>query len=119
MVFNQLTGGLVAMLAVSLVHLVEEIQTGFRVKFPFGEMPRPIFIGINVLLYSYYMVVILLASIYHPLAAPLARPLALVMALNGLGHLGIMAFRRAYFPGGWTAPLLLLVAGAVFVNLSI
>jgi hypothetical protein len=119
MVFNQLTGGLVALMAVTLVHLVEEVQTGFRIKFPLGEMPRPVFLGLNMLLYSYYAVVILLASTYHPLAVPLTWPLAIAMTLNGLGHLGIMAFRRAYFPGGWTAPLLILVAGAVLVNLSI
>ena len=118
MVFNRLTAALVALLAVTLLHLAEEVQTGFRVKFPLGEMPRPVFIGLNLLLYGYAAVVVLLASLYHPLADPLAWPLAVLLAGNGLAHLGIMAARRAYFPGGWTAPLLLLVAGAVIFHLS-
>jgi hypothetical protein len=29
------------------------------------------------------------------------------MSVNALGHLGIMLVRRGYFPGGWSAPILL------------
>ena len=118
MVFNRLTGALIALLAVTLLHFAEEAQTGFRVRYPLGEMPRPVFIGLNLLLYSFFAVVVILASLYQPLAAPLAWPLAVLMVGNGLTHLGIMAARRAYFPGGWTAPLLLLVASALVFHLS-
>ena len=39
------------------------------------------------------------------------------MLLNGLGHIGNMAVRRRYLPGGFTALLLLPAAGVLIVQL--
>ena len=88
-----------------LVHLLEEILTGFRHKFPLGEMPVPVFLGINLLLYGYAGVMIKLLSVENPGGELMAWIFASGMLLNGLGHLGYMIWLRRYFPGGVTAVL--------------
>jgi hypothetical protein len=37
--------------------------------------------------------------------------------LNGLGHIGMMAFKRSYFPGGISAFLLVVMAIFLIDNL--
>jgi len=96
-----------------LAHLFEEVHTGFRKNFPIGEMPKPVFVGINLTLYTFCFVTLLLAWLGHPLAIPLGWVFALIMLVNGVGHIGIMAYRRAYFPGGITA--FLLVASSIYL----
>lgn len=107
---NDLVIGVVLLLVVLLAHLLEEVRTGFRRRFPLGEMPRSLFVAINVVLYLYIGVTLLLALAGRQAAVPLAWGFALAMAANGLGHMGIMVWRRQYFPGGVTAFPLLVAA---------
>jgi Trk-type K+ transport system membrane component len=51
------------------------------------------------------------------LATPFAWIFATAMALNGLGHVGIMVVRRRHFPGGWTAFLLLALSAVLILRL--
>jgi hypothetical protein len=39
------------------------------------------------------------------------------MFLNGVGHVSMMVMRRRYFPGGATAPLLLVISGYLILRL--
>lgn len=89
------------------MHLVEEVKTGFRKKTLLGEMPRPLFVGLNILLYTYCVTTLFLSVRGHASAIPLTWIFAIAMLLNGAGHIGIMVVRRSYFPGGITAFLLL------------
>jgi hypothetical protein len=82
------------------MHLVEEVQHGFRQKFPLGEMPKPIFIGINIILYAFCFATFLLSIRSSSLAIPFTWILAIAMLMNGAGHIGIMSVRRRYFHGG-------------------
>jgi hypothetical protein len=91
-----------------VIHLVEEIRTGFCQQFPLGEMPKAVFIGINVLIYLYAIIMIGLNLLDHTAALIMAWLFSLAMLLNALGHLGIMLVRRKYFPGGYSAVFLLL-----------
>lgn len=75
--------------------LAEEAATGFRRRFPLGPMSRARFVGINVLLYSYCVVTWMLLKQGQPAGRPLACTMALGMAGNGAGHLGIMLQRRS------------------------
>jgi hypothetical protein len=100
-------------------HLVEEVATGFRRRFPLGEMPVSIFVGINMLVYAYSIATFILARRDAPLAVPLAWVWSLAMLLNGAGHTGFMLARRRYFPGGVTAPLLILAACNLIVHLAV
>jgi hypothetical protein len=115
---SRLSLALVVLVGCLVLHLVEEIATGFRRRFPLGEMPRPIFIGVNAVLYSYAAVMIGLSLAAPPVSVAMAWPFAAAMALNGVGHLGIMLVRRAYFPGGGTALPLLAAATYVLVVLG-
>ena len=89
------------------MHLVEEVKTGFRKKMLIGEMPKPLFIGLNILLYAFCFTTLFLSVRGHALAVLLTWIFAIAMLLNGAGHIGIMIVRRSYFPGGLTAFLLL------------
>lgn len=101
---------LIVLVATLVLHLVEEVTTGFRVRFPLGEMPRSLFVLINVAIYAYALVMIVLAARGNPLAVSMAWPFALMMLVNGLGHLIIMGIRREYFPGGITAVALIVAS---------
>jgi Mg/Co/Ni transporter MgtE len=90
-----------------LLHLLEEIRQGFRVRFPLGEMPRGLFVGINLAIYAYAGLMLFWSFNGDPRAHALAWIFAVAMGINAVGHLGIMLIRRAYFPGGWSALLLL------------
>jgi hypothetical protein len=89
------------------LHLVEEVKTGFRKRFPLGEVPLPVFVGLNVLIYAGALLSALLCFAGHPAGLTLAWMYGVAMLVNGVGHIGIMLFRRTYFPGGFTAFVLL------------
>lgn len=102
------TTGIILSLVVALIlHLVEEVTTGFRKRFPLGDLSIPIFVAINVAFYAFCFVTLVLSAREGELATPFAWVFAVTMVLNGLGHVGMMALRRQYFPGGLTAVLLL------------
>jgi hypothetical protein len=101
---------LIAMLA---LHLVEEVKAGFREKFPPGEMPRWLFMAINGVIYTFCFTTLFLSLHGHALAIPFAWVFAITMLLNGVGHLGFMLLKREYFPGGLTAPGLIVVSSAL------
>ena len=114
------TALILLLIATLLIHLAEEIKTGFRKRLPVGvgEMPLPLFVGINVVIYAFCFTTLALSARGNELAVPLAWILAVAMLLNGLGHVGIMVVRRRYFPGGVTAFLLLLVSGYLILHLK-
>jgi hypothetical protein len=107
-----------ALIVVQIVHLIEEIKTGFRVQFPLGEMPVPVFIGVNALFYLASFITLYLMATNNPSAAGWARVIGWVLVANGVLHLLIMAVRGAYFPGGWTALPVLLLAAWLLVRLG-
>jgi hypothetical protein len=110
-----MTTAILLLIVVLILHLAEEVRTGFREQFITGAMPRPVLIGINVVLYTFCFATLLLAARGATIAVPMAWIFAAAMTLNGIGHLGIMVLKRRYFPGGLTAPLLLL-ASAYLAN---
>ena len=112
-----LTLALILLLVSLILHLVEEIIFGFRKQFPLGEMPRSVFIGINVIIYLFAIVMIWLSYSGHPSSITMAWLFSIAMIVNGLGHLGIMILRKGYFPGGITAIFLIAVSLNVFYRL--
>jgi hypothetical protein len=106
---NAFTVNLVLLVLCLVLHLVEEVLTGFRRKLPIGEMSLPVFIGINLLIYIF--IAIMLAAHYLGLSASiiLVWIFAIGMLINGAGHIFWMLHKRRYFPGGFTAiPLVFL-----------
>jgi hypothetical protein len=114
---DRISGAILVSIIVLVAHLAEEIKTGFRKRYPLGEMPRELFIGINVLIYAYGFATLFLSLRDAALAVPLTWLWAVATLLNGLGHVGIVVIKREYFPGGLTAPVLALVAGYLIVLL--
>jgi hypothetical protein len=113
----RLSTAILLLIVALVVHLVEEVRTGFRKKLPVGEMPLPVFVGLNVLIYGFCFVTLLLSLRNSTWAAPLAWVFAIAMVLNGLGHIGMMVIKKAYFPGGITAFLLLPLSAYLIVLL--
>jgi cellulose synthase/poly-beta-1,6-N-acetylglucosamine synthase-like glycosyltransferase len=99
------------LIVVLVVHLREEVRTGFRHKLPFGVMPRSLFIGINLLLYIFCLAMFVLSFVNNKVAVPMAWAFSIAMLLNGAGHIAMMLYTRRYFPGGITAFLLLAASG--------
>lgn len=114
---DSMTGTILLLIAILLLHLGEEVKTGFREKFPLGEMPRPLFVGLNIIVYTFCFATLFLSARGHELAIPLAWILALAMLGNGVVHIGMMALRRKYFPGGATAFMLVPVSGYLVLQL--
>jgi hypothetical protein len=113
----RVTGGIIVLTLLLVVHLVEEVRGDFRRRLPLGEMPLVLFVVINVLVYAFCAVMIWLALHENPAAIPMAWAFAIAMLVNGTGHLAIMVVRRAYFPGGITAPGILAVSVYVIAQL--
>jgi hypothetical protein len=107
-----------ALILMQVAHFIEEIKTGFRVQFPLGEIPVPVFIGVNTLFYLASIFTIYRLATHHPAAYSWARVIGWIMVANGALHLLIMAVRGAYFPGGWTALPVLVLAAWLLVRLG-
>jgi hypothetical protein len=112
---DQVSLTVLTLILILVAHLVEEVRTGFRKHFPLGEMPIAVFVGINALVYAYCFGTLMLSLRGDPQARSLAWIFGLAMLINGGAHLGMMFFRQKYFPGGLTAPLLLVVGGYLMV----
>jgi hypothetical protein len=114
---DRITSAILLLIAALVVHLVEEVKTGFRKKLPIGEMPRLLFIGINVVVYAFCFTTLLLSAHGNELTIPFAWVFAIAMLMNGIGHIGIMLVRRKYFPGSLTAFILLPVSAYLIIQL--
>jgi hypothetical protein len=114
---DALASTVLALIAVLIAHLIEEVATGFRRALPVGEMPRPLFVGLNILICTYCFATPAAAVRGSPVAVPMDWVLAIGMLLNSLGHLTIIVVRRRYFPGGFTAGFLQLASGLVIIAL--
>jgi hypothetical protein len=84
-------------------HLYEEVHTGFRRAFPLGEIPEPLFVSANLVAFVFALVTVCLCQAETTVGFTLAWVYGIIMLLNGCLHIGIMALRRKYFPGGATA----------------
>ena len=114
---ESITSIILLLIAVLVVHLTEEIRTGFREKFPLGEMPKPLFIGINIVVYAFCFTTLFLSARGNELAIRFVWILAVAMLMNGVVHIGIMVVRKRYFPGGLTAFILLPVSVCLIIQL--
>ncbi len=114
---ERITYTILLLITILLMHLGEEVKTGFRKRFPLGEMPKPLFIGGNVIVYAFCLTTVCLSVRGNESAIPLAWIFAVAMLANGVIHVGIMALRREYFPGGLTAFLLLPVSAYLIIQL--
>ena len=107
---SSLAFSLILLIVVLIVHHIEEVKTDFRKRNPIGEVTQHLFIGINILIYLYCTVMLVLSFTSNPIAASMAWVFAIAMLLNGIGHTVMMIFRKKYFPGGVTGVILIPAA---------
>lgn len=100
-----------------IIHLIEEVRTGFRERFPLFRFPRLLFVLANVVLYLFCGVTLYLSIAGDPLSVVFASVFAVGMLLNGVVHIVIMLIRRQYFPGGITALPLIVVSILLILSL--
>ncbi len=109
---------IILVIALQALHLLEETKTGFRRRFPLGQMPLPLFLGINMVIYSFCFANLALSLTGNHLADWLAWPLAVGTLANGLGHIAVMLLTWRYFPGGMTALPLAAVSASLVATLA-
>lgn len=89
------------------LHTFEKVVSGAYERLPAIAITPEFYvlIGLAIIL----LMAALIPSVGHgrPWAIRLARIIALIEILNGAAHLGMAAIEWSYFPGAWTAPLVL------------
>jgi len=106
---NDLSWSILLLVAVLLLQQLEEVRTGLR------WLTKPVFVGMNLALYTVGGLALVLAMQHQALGFPLAWLFAGLLALNAFSRLGIMIAQKAYYPGGLTAfPLMALTWNLVF-----
>jgi hypothetical protein len=115
---NAICVGVLILIGAHVLHLAEEVLTGFRQKYPLGAMSKSVFVSGNALVFVYALAIAYLSEGGTPIAVPLAWVYGIGMLLNGLLHLGMMVFKRAYFPGGITASVVLPAATSLIYQLA-
>lgn len=101
---------IIILIVVQGLHLYEEVKRDFRRKLPVGEMPKGVFVAANILVFAFAIVTLCMAQAEMTAGFVMAWIFGIGMLLNGCVHIGMMIFKRGYFPGGVTAPLVLLAA---------
>ena len=104
--------------AVQALHLYEEVRTGFRRQFPLGEIPKSVFVSVNVIGFAFAFVTAFLCFVEVSVSVIAAWMYAIIMLLNGFLHMGMIMVKKAYFPGGITACLILPAALNLIYQLS-
>lgn len=102
-----------ALVVAQFLHGFEDFAAGFHSTFPLYSLAREFFVllhlGLLLLLAS------LIPSVAHGRrwALGVAKLFAIVEIVNGVGHLMISLIVWSYYPGAFTAPLLLIFGAAL------
>jgi hypothetical protein len=108
---SQISVGIIFLIVVQAIHLYEEVRKDFRRVVPLGEIPKSVFILLNVAAFAFAVVTLCLCQAENAVGFVLAWIYGIAMVINGCIHIGMMIYKRGYFPGGVTAPLVLVAAG--------
>ncbi len=102
-----------------LVHAFEEYVAGFLGRFPLISVATEFFVLFHLALLL--LLAALIPSVAHGRrwALRLAKLWAIVEILNGASHMMIALIEWGYYPGVWTAPLLLIFGAALGRSLRI
>ena len=101
---------IIILIVVQGIHLYEEVKQDFRRRLPIGEMPKRVFVVANILVFAFAILTLCLAQAEMKAGFVMAWIFGIGMLLNGCVHIGMMIYKRGYFPGGMTAPLVLMAA---------
>lgn len=107
---SQIGVAIIFLIFVQAIHLYEEVRKDFRRLVPLGEIPKSVFIYLNVAAFAFAIVTLCLCQAENAVGFVLAWIYGIAMVINGCIHVGMMINKRGYFPGGVTAPLVLVAA---------
>jgi hypothetical protein len=99
------------------IHTFEDYVTGYQELSPLSSVPPEFFVLFHI------AILILLAAATPSVSAGrrwalrLAKAWAILEILNGTSHIMISVIVWAYYPGFWTAPLLVLFGSALGLSL--
>lgn len=101
-----------ALVVAQFLHAFEDYVAGYHERFPLFSLAPEFFVSLNLALFL--LLTAMIPSVAHGRvwALKLAKFWAIVQILSGAGHLMIALVEWGYYPGMWTAPLL-LIFGAV------
>lgn len=96
-----------------LVHAFEEYAADFLGRYPLFSLATEFFVLLHLALLL--LLAALIPSVAHGRrwALRLAKLWAIVEILNGANHMMIALIEWDYYPGLWTAPLLLIFGAAL------
>lgn len=102
-----------ALVVAHFLHGFEDLVAGFHSTFPLYSLAREFFVLLHLGLFL--LLASLIPSVAHGRrwALGLAKLFAIVEIVNGVGHLMISLIEWGYYPGSFTAPLLLIFGAAL------
>jgi predicted anti-sigma-YlaC factor YlaD len=95
------------------LHSLEDYVAGFHDAYPLYSLAPEFFVTLHLALLL--LLAALIPSVGHGRrwALGVAKFWAVVEILNGAGHIMIALIEWSYYPGVWTAPLLLVFGAAL------
>ena len=115
---NTLSIVILILVVLLIIQVIEEARKGFCEKWPLGELSNRTFLLISAGIIAYGGITLALAILSYPTAVVLAWILAILMMANGVWLLTQMVVTSGYFPGGYSASLVLLGAISLMVVLA-
>lgn len=102
-----------ALILARFLHSFEELVSGYYQRLPGLSISAEYFVLLSLALVL--LLAALIPSVAHgrPWALRLARVWAIVEIVSGTGNLMIGLIEWSYYPGLWTAPLLLVFGAAL------
>ncbi len=113
---HQLTAGrhlYPALVFAQFLHAFEDYVADYHERFPLFSLAPEFFVSLHVALFL--LLAAMIPSVAHGRrwALKLAKFWAVVQVVSGVGHLMIALIEWQYYPGMWTAPLLVVFGAAL------
>jgi hypothetical protein len=102
-----------ALVLARLIHAFEDFVGRFYDRFPLFSIAPEFFVLLQLALVLLLAAIIPSVAHGRPWALKVAKFWAVVEILSGTGHLTIALIEWRYYPGLWTAPLLLIFGAAL------
>ncbi len=101
------------------LHNFEDFVAGYYGSFPVFSISPEFFVSLHIAFFL--LLAAMIPSVAHgrPWAIRLARVYAVIEIMSGVGHLMISLIEWNYYPGMWTAPLLVVFGAALGRSLRV
>ena len=101
------------------LHDFEDFVSGYYDRFPLFTLSTELFVGLHIGILLLLLAMVPSVAHGRRWALNLARFYAIVEILSGAGHIMISLIESRYYPGLFTAPLLLIFGAALGRSLQV